>query len=269
MTMVDLVADVGESFGAYRLGDDVALLDVLTSANVACGFHAGDPRVMDSTVAQCAERGIAVGAHPSFPDLVGFGRRTMDLTRDEICSDVLYQVGALHAFAVSHGTRISHVTPHGRLGNLVVTDDRYAHGVLDAVLRYDRDLLIVTQEGRLAELAREAEVRVVLLGLADRAYNADGTLVSRQNPGAVITDPDLVVDRVVRMVRDGSVVAIDGSEIAAPCDSVLLHGDTPGSVELAQRIRRGLDAAGVTVAPMSQVLDARQLLSVGNSADRT
>src|SRR6266700_1389705 len=157
---VDLVADLGEGFGAYRMGDDDALLDVLTSANVACGFHAGDPRIMDATVASCAARGIGVGAHPSFPDLAGFGRRAMDLTADEVRTDVLYQVGALQAFTTAHGTRVRHVAPHGRLGNLVATRQDYADAVTDAVASLDQSLMILAQNGKLADAARARGLRV-------------------------------------------------------------------------------------------------------------
>jgi UPF0271 protein len=255
--IVDLVADLGEAFGAYRMGDDSGLLDVITSANVACGFHAGDPMVMNQTVSECARKAIAVGAHPGFPDLVGFGRRGMDLSRREVCTDVLYQVGALHAFATAHKTALTHITPHGRLGNLVVTDDKYASGVLDAVLAYDPTLIVVTQAGRLADLARAAGVPVAVLGIADRAYNNDGTLVSRSLPGAVITDPAEVAERVVRMVVDEVVTAVDGTELPVDCDTVLLHGDTPGAVDLAHTIRKSLSAAGVAIAPMRAVIAAK------------
>ncbi len=255
--IVDLVADLGEAFGAYRMGDDTQLLEVITSANIACGFHAGDPMVMDQTVAECARRGVAVGAHPGFPDLVGFGRRAMDLSRKEIATDMLYQIGALHAFVVANNTTLTHITPHGRLGNLVVTDDRYAEGVLDAVTQYDPTLIVVTQPGRLADRARAAGVPVSVLGIADRAYNGDGTLVSRKRADAVITDAREVTERVVRMVLDHTVLAVDGMPVPVECDTVLLHGDTPGAVDLAHSIRNSLIAAGVTIAPMRAVLDAK------------
>ena len=253
-TVVDLVADLGESFGAYRMGDDGALLEVITSANVACGFHAGDPQVMDATVAACARRGIGIGAHPGFPDLVGFGRRAMGLTADEVRTDVLYQVGALSAFAAAHGTRLGHVTPHGRLGNLVVTDAGYARAVVDAVASYDPSLAVVTQQGELEEAARKAGLKVALLGLADRAYNEDGTLVSRSEPGSVITDEREVAARVVRMVTEGVVRAVTGRDIPVSCDTVLLHGDTPGAVSLANAVRDALLAADVEIRPMADVL---------------
>src|SRR6266542_4675761 len=175
--LVDLVADLGEGFGAYTMGDDEALLDVLTSANIACGFHAGDPRIMDDTVRECVRRGVAVGAHPSFPDLVGFGRRAMDLSPGEVRTDVLYQVGALQAFAVAHGTHVQHVAPHGRLGNLVAVRQDYADAVTDAVVSVDPTLIVLAQDGALADAARAKGLRVGIVGIADRAYRDDGTLV--------------------------------------------------------------------------------------------
>jgi UPF0271 protein len=252
---VDLVADLGEGFGAYRMGDDDALLDVLTSANIACGFHAGDPRIMDATVRSCVERGVAVGAHPSFPDLVGFGRRAMELTPDEVRTDVLYQIGALHAFAAAHGTRVQHVAPHGRLGNLVATRSDYATAVADAVASLDGSLIVLAQDGELAEAARARGLRVGIVGIADRAYRDDGTLVPRSEPCAVIHDDTEIAERTVRMVTEGVIRTVGGRDIPVDCDTVLLHGDTPGAIALAHRLRKELLAAGVTIAPLSDVLD--------------
>ena len=252
---VDLVADLGEGFGAYRMGDDDALLDVLTSANIACGFHAGDPRIMDATVASCVRRGVSVGAHPSFPDLVGFGRRAMDLTADEVRTDLLYQVGALHAFAAGHGTRVSHIAPHGRLGNLVATRADYAAAVVDAVSSFDRSLIVLAQDGELATAARSAGLRVAIVGIADRAYRDDGTLVPRGEPGAVIHDEARIAERTVRMVTEGVIRSTGGRDIPVDCDTVLLHGDTPGALALAHRVRKELLAAGVRIAPLAEVLD--------------
>jgi UPF0271 protein len=251
---VDLVADLGEGFGAYRMGDDDALLDVLTSANIACGFHAGDPRIMDATVSSCVQRGVAVGAHPSFPDLAGFGRRAMELTPDEVRTDVLYQIGALQAFATAHGTRVQHVAPHGRLGNLVATRADYAAAVADAVDALDRSLIVLAQDGELAEAARARDLRVAIVGIADRAYADEGTLVPRTQPGAVIEDEAEIAERTVRMVTDGVVRTVGGRDIPVACDTVLLHGDTPGAIALAHRVRKELLAAGVTIAPLSEVL---------------
>ncbi len=255
--LVDLVADLGEGFGAYTMGDDEALLDVLTSANIACGFHAGDPRIMDDTVRECVRRGVAVGAHPSFPDLVGFGRRAMDLSPGEVRTDVLYQVGALQAFAVAHGTHVQHVAPHGRLGNLVAVRQDYADAVTDAVVSVDPTLIVLAQDGALADAARAKGLRVGIVGIADRAYRDDGTLVPRTEAGAVIHDEDEIADRTIRMVTDGVIRSAGGRDIPVECDTILLHGDTPGAISLAHRIRKELHAAGVTIAPLSDVLDAK------------
>lgn len=257
--VVDLVADLGEGFGAYRMGDDNALLDVLTSANIACGFHAGDPRIMDATVAECVRRGVGVGAHPSFPDLVGFGRRAMDLAPDEVRTDVLYQLGALQAFAAAHGTRVRHVAPHGRLGNLVATRADYAAAVVAAVSSVDPSLIVLAQDGELASAARASGLSVAIVGIADRAYRDDGTLVPRTEPGAVLHDPAEIAARTVRMVTDGVIRSVGGRDIGVDCDTVLLHGDTPGAVALARRIRADLLAAGVRIAPLAEAFAARSV----------
>ncbi|MFI6374336.1 LamB/YcsF family protein [Streptomyces sp. NPDC050546] len=251
---VDLVADLGEGFGAYTMGDDEALLEMLTSANVACGFHAGDPRIMDATVRTCVANRVAVGAHPSFPDLVGFGRRAMDLTREEVRTDVLYQIGALQAFAVAHGTRVQHVAPHGRLGNLVAVRADYARAVVEAVASLDESLIVLAQDGELADAARARGLRVGIVGIADRAYRDDGTLVPRSEPGAVIHDPDEVARRTLRMVTEGVIRSADGKDIPVVCDTVLLHGDSPGAIALAGRIRAELLAAGVEITSLDKVL---------------
>lgn len=255
--MVDLVADLGEGFGAYTMGDDEALLEMLTSANVACGFHAGDPRIMDATVRRCVERQVAVGAHPSFPDLVGFGRRHMDLTPDEVRTDLLYQIGALQAFAVAHGTRVHHVAPHGRLGNLVAVRADYAEAVVDAVASLDKSLIVLAQDGELADAARARGLRVGIVGIADRAYRDDGTLVPRSEPGAVIHDPDEIARRTLRMVTDSVIRSAAGQDIPVACDTVLLHGDTPGALALAGRVRDELRAAGVRITGLDEVLSGK------------
>ncbi|MEU1985264.1 5-oxoprolinase subunit PxpA [Nocardia sp. NPDC019395] len=254
---IDLVADIGESFGAWTMGDDDALLEVLTSANIACGFHAGDPRTMDRTVRQCVARGIGIGAHPSFPDLVGFGRRAMDLSAEEVRTDVLYQLGALHAFAVAHGTTLSHLAPHGRLGNLVATRPDYAAAVVAAVRAFDQDLIVLAQDGELADHAREQGLRVGIVGIVDRAYRADGTLVPRSEPGAVIHDTAVLVRRAVRVVTEGFIDTVEGTEIPIEADTLLLHGDNADAVRHAQAIRAALTEAGVEIAPLHRVLAAR------------
>jgi UPF0271 protein len=255
--MVDLSADIGESFGSYRMGRDTDILDSLTSANVACGFHAGDPRVMAASVAACVERGVAVGAHPGFADLVGFGRRAIDASEEEIRTDVLYQLGALAAFARAAGTPVTHVSPHGRLGNLVVSDDSYARPVADAVEAYDPAMIVVTYSGRLEQLARARGLRVGLLGFADRGYEDDGTLVSRKEPDALLHDPDRIAERAVEMVTTGGVTARSGKHIELQVDSVLLHGDNEASVSAARQVRAGLEDAGVVIAPLTEVLAAK------------
>lgn len=255
---IDLVADLGEGFGPWRMGDDEALLGVLTSANIACGFHAGDPDIMDATVRSCVRQGIGIGAHPSFPDLRGFGRREMVLTADEVRADMLYQLGALQGFAAYHGARVEHFAPHGRLGNLVATRVDYAEAVADAVRRVDPELIVLAQDGRLAEAARAAGLRVGIVGIADRAYEDDGSLVRRTEPGAVIHDPEEIRARTIRMVMDGVIVSRGGVDIPVACDTVLVHGDTDGAVELARGLRRGLEDAGAEIAKLSDVLGAAE-----------
>ncbi len=257
MPKIDLVADLGESFGAWTMGADEAILDLLTSANVACGFHAGDPRTMDLTVRRCVERGVAIGAHPSFPDLVGFGRRAMDLTADEVRTDTIYQLGALSGFAAAHGTRLSHLAPHGRLGNLVATRPDYAQAVVDAVAAVDPTLAVLAQDGCLADAARARGLAVGIVGIADRAYRADGTLVPRSEPGAVIHDAATIAARTVQIVTDGWLEAVDGSRVAVRADTILLHGDNPTAVENARAVRDALRVAGVEIAPLTEVLAER------------
>ncbi|MTE23333.1 LamB/YcsF family protein [Microbacterium sp. ZXX196] len=252
---VDLVADLGEGYGAWRMGDDAALLDVLTSANVACGFHAGDPQIMDATVRACAERGVGIGAHPSFPDLRGFGRRDMGLTASEVRSDVLYQFGALAAIAAARGQRVTHLAPHGRLGNLVAVREDYADAVASAAARVDPSLIVLAQDGKLAEAARAAGLRVGIVGIADRAYEDDGTLVPRSEPGAVIHDAEEIRERTVRMVTDGVIDSRNGVAIPIACDTVLVHGDTDDAIRLARSIRAGLAEAGVEIAPLAGWLE--------------
>lgn len=247
---IDLVADLGEGFGDWKMGDDEAMLDVLSSANVACGFHAGDPRIMDRTVASCAARGIAVGAHPSFPDLGGFGRRAMDLTSHEVRTDLTYQIGALAGFAAHHGTRLSHVAPHGRLGNLVAVRRDYAEAVVEAVTGIDRSLVVMAQDGELAIAAREAGLAVGIVGIVDRAYRSDGTLVPRSEPGAVIHDAAEVADRAVRLVAEGRLTSVEGDDLEITADTLLMHGDNPAAVALSREVRRRLEAAGVEIAPL-------------------
>lgn len=247
------VADVGEGFGPYRLGDDNAILDQLTSANIACGYHAGDPLIMDATVAACVQRGVSIGAHPSFPDRGGFGRRHMQLSQEELRTDVLYQLGALHAFAVARGTRIGHVTMHGRLGNLVVKDPYFAEPVCDAIASFDPSIVVVGREGELTERARRIGIPIAPLALIDRSYIDAQTLVPRSEPNAVLTDPEAIMHRLLRLATDGVIESVDGTEIPVNTAVVLLHGDTPGSAELAGRARRSIEDAGIELVPIPEL----------------
>ena len=252
---VDLVADLGEGFGAYRMGDDNALLDILTSANIACGFHAGDPRIMDATVKACVQRRVAVGAHPSFPDLVGFGRRAMDLTADEVRTDVLYQIGrapGVRRRQRHEGRAPRPARPAGQPGRHPRrTTPRPSSTPLR---RSTRALIVLAQDGELADAARARGMRVGIVGIADRAYRADGTLVPRTEPGAVLHDEQEIAERTVRMVVDGEIRSVDGTIVPVRCDTVLLHGDNPAAISLARRIRAELQSAGVRIAPLRDVL---------------
>ena len=262
---IDLVADVGESFGDYRMGADEEIIPILTSANVACGFHAGDPRTMATTVDTCLSHDVAIGAHPGFPDLVGFGRRTMNLTREEIRTDILYQIGALNGFVQARQARLTHVSPHGRLGNLAVTDRHYALGVIDAIEQYDPTLVVLTQAGELEREARARKLTVSVMGLPDRMYEDDGNLVSRREPGAVLHDPGEIADRALSMVLDGSVTSRHGRRVEIACDSLLLHGDNSASVQAARRVRAALEAEGVHLAtPFSRKEAAKEILAAQN-----
>ena len=247
---INLSADLGEGFGAYVMADDAAMLDVVSAANIACGFHAGDPRIMERTVRECVDRGVCIGAHPALPDLVGFGRRTLDCSPHEVYTDVLYQLGALSGFVRSYGGRIAHATPHGRLGYLTRKDREIADAVVRAARAFDEEIRVVSREGYLTEAAHEAGLRTGYVGFADRAYGDDGELVSRNRPGAVIHNPDDVVDRVVRMARERRVRTISGRDLSIKCDTILVHGDTSGSVQLARAIVAGLVKAGVAIRPL-------------------
>ncbi|WP_027717371.1 LamB/YcsF family protein [Desulfovirgula thermocuniculi] len=248
---VDLNADIGESFGAYTIGLDEELIKYITSANIACGLHAGDPLVMERTVALAAAHGVAVGAHPGYPDLQGFGRRDMSLSPAEVKAYVMYQVGALMAFARAAGVKLTHVKPHGALYNTAARDPRIAAAVVEAVKAVDEGLVLLALAGsEMVKAARAAGLAVAQEVFADRAYHADGTLVPRGVPGAVIHDPEVAIPRAVRMVTEGKVRAITGEEIAIEADSICVHGDNPRAVEFARRLKEALVAAGVLVRPL-------------------
>jgi len=245
---LDLNSDLGEGYGRWTLGDDAALLEIVTSANVACGFHAGDPATIDRTVRAAVERGVAVGAQVSYPDLVGFGRREIDVPPGDLTADVLYQLGALEAFARAAGSRVRYVKPHGALYNRIVRDPVQAAAVAEAIRRYDPALPLLTLPGSAAAAAAaEAGIEAVGEGFADRAYTGDGRLVSRREPGAVLDDPGRVAARAARMATEGRVGTVDGGEVAVEVRSLCVHGDTPGAVELARAVRAALEEAGVAL----------------------
>ncbi|MFI1033425.1 LamB/YcsF family protein [Streptomyces sp. NPDC020951] len=247
-TAIDLNADLGEGFGRWRLTDDEQLLSVVTSANVACGFHAGDAATMRRVCELAAERGVTIGAQVSYRDLAGFGRRAMDVPSAELTAEVAYQIGALEVFARAAGARVAYVKPHGALYNRVVHDVEQAGAVVDGVLLADAALPVLGLPGsRLLELARKAGLRAVPEAFADRAYTDEGTLVPRALAGAVVADPDAVVERSVRLARLGRVTSHTGSSVEVRARSLCLHGDTPGAVELARRVRRRLEESGVRV----------------------
>ncbi|MEV3992490.1 5-oxoprolinase subunit PxpA [Streptomyces sp. NPDC049837] len=245
---IDLNADLGEGFGRWRLTDDEQLLSVVTSANVACGFHAGDAATMRRVCALAAERKVRIGAQVSYRDLAGFGRRSMDVPYDELAAEVAYQIGALEVFARAAGVRVSYVKPHGALYNRIVHDEGQAQAVVDGVMLTGERLPLLGLPGsRLHEVAEKAGLPVVTEAFADRAYTADGTLVPRREEGAVITDPAAVVERSVSMARFGVVTSRCGRSVAVRARSLCLHGDTPGAVDLARRVRAELEASGVRV----------------------
>ena len=249
---VDLNADMGESFGRYRLGDD-ALLDVVTSASIACGFHAGDPMVMRDTVAGAVKRGVAIGAHPGYPDLVGFGRRELAATPEEIEAFVVYQVGALHGVCAAAGTRLRYVKAHGALYNRAARDVAAADAIARAVRSVDPSLALLGLAGSaMIGAAERAGIRGVSEAFVDRAYRGDGTLVPRSESGAVLTDAETVAERALRMVQSQSVPAADGSVVSIRVESLCTHGDGPRAVEIVSAVRRRLEEAGVIVTAFAR-----------------
>ena len=246
---VDLNADVGEGFGRWRLGDDEAVLSLVTSANVACGFHAGDPSMIAHTCRDAVAAGVTICAHVGYRDLAGFGRRFLDCSPTELADDVLYQLGALDAISRAAGGTIRYVKPHGALYNAIVHHEEQAAAVVRAVVDHDASLPVVGLPGSVwLRQAESAGLRVVAEAFADRAYTPEGGLVDRRQPGAVLHDPDEVAARVVRMATDGVVEAVDGSLVPVAAESVCVHGDSPGAVAMARAVRAGLEGAGVRLA---------------------
>jgi len=252
MKRIDLNADLGESFGAYTIGMDEEILRSVTSANVACGFHAGDPTVMARTVHLAKEAGVAVGAHPGFPDLQGFGRRNLAMSPGEAASCVIYQVGALRAFLSAEGMRLQHVKLHGALYNMAAADYELSRAICDSIRKIAPDAVFLGLSGsRMLEAARDAGLQTAGEVFADRAYNDDGSLVSRRLPGAVLHDPEEAIARTVRMVTEGKVRSINGRDLPIRADSVCVHGDNESALVFVRRIREALEQAGVSVCPIT------------------
>ena len=250
---IDFNCDMGESFGMYKMGFDEEVIKHITSANIACGFHAGDPMWMRHTVDLALRHGVAIGAHPSFPDLNGFGRRNMVVSADEAKNDVTYQVGALQAFTADK--KLQHVKPHGAMYNMAVNDESLAQAICESILEIDPDMILVALAGsRWLDIAEDMGLKVAREIFADRALNADGTLVSRSQPGSVIHETAEVVERSLRMVTEGKATAITGEQIDVQADSLCLHGDTPGAVEMAASLKRELEAADVEILPLARIL---------------
>lgn len=257
MSAIDLNCDLGESFGVYTIGMDEAVIPYITSANIACGCHAGDPMVMERTVALCRENGVCVGAHPGFPDLAGFGRRNMDVTPDEVRAYVTYQVGALKGFCDAAGIRLNHVKPHGALYNMAGKDYALAMAVCEAVKAIDGSLILLALSGsRMIEAANAIGLPCASEVFADRGYRCDGSLVPRGQAGALIEDEDTAIARVIRMAKTGKVKTVDGQDIRIQADSVCVHGDGKKALEFVKKIRQALESAGIDLESLTDKKDA-------------
>jgi UPF0271 protein len=255
---IDINCDMGESFGAYALGMDGEVIKYISSANIACGYHAGDPRVMHATVRMAKENGVAVGAHPGFPDLVGFGRRNMDCTPDEIRDFVIYQIGALVGFCRLHNVPMQHVKPHGNLYNMSVGNETMSRAIAEAIAAVDSNLIWVALGGAQAPMVRkiaaEAGIRAAFEAFPDRTYDSDGRLTSRKKPGAVIEDSQRSAEQALRMAIDGEIIAVDGSRLKIEIHTLCLHGDNPSAVEHTLTIRQSLATEGITIVPVAEII---------------
>jgi UPF0271 protein len=255
---MDLNCDMGESFGAYKIGLDEEVIKYITSANIACGWHGGDPAVMRKTIQMAKERGVGVGAHPGYPDLLGFGRRNMDCSPEEVRDYVIYQIGALQAFAKALGTKVEHVKPHGNLYLMAVEEEKTARTIAEAIVSVDENLIYVALGGSkgamMTEVGKKVGLRVAYEAFPDRAYTPEGTLVSRRQPGALLKDPEVVAERALMMATKGKTMAIDGREIPLVVQTLCVHGDNPSAVDLVRRIREKLSAAGVDLVPIGKIL---------------
>ncbi len=248
MAHIDLNSDLGESYGAWSMGDDEAMLSIVSSANIACGFHAGDPTGIFKTVKAATANGVVIGAHVSYPDRVGFGRRDMDVTPEDLIADVIYQIGALKGIAAAAGTTVRYVKPHGALYNRIAHDSKQGQAVVDGIKAVDPSLVLMgLANAPILDLASKAGLSVVAEAFADRAYTPDGQLVSRREKGAVLHDADQIADRMVQLARQGTLEAIDGSVIKIEAQSICVHGDSPGAVDIAREIRRRFETDGIAV----------------------
>lgn len=248
VTAIDLNSDLGESFGAWTMGDDAAILKLVSSANVACGFHAGSPASLLSTLHAAKQQGVTIGAHVSYPDLVGFGRRNMDVASDELRADVIYQIGALQGLARAAGTEVRYVKPHGALYNTIAHDERQALAVIEAILAVDANLPLVGLAGsRVLTLAQEKGLKTISEAFADRAYHADGSLVSRREAGSVLHNANVVAQRMLQLLVEGGITSIEGQFTPVQADSICVHGDTLGAIEMARQVRQLLEAQGIMI----------------------
>ena len=255
MYKVDVNSDLGESFGRYTLGMDADILQLVSSANVACGYHASDPLVMNKTIAMAKETGVRVGAHPGFPDLMGFGRRNMDVSPAEAKAYTLYQLGALDAFCKAHGVKMQHVKPHGAMYNMAGKDYALSKAICEAIYEYDKDLIVMALSGgELVHAAEDMGLKVAREVFADRAYEEDGSLVNRRKEGAMITDENEAIARVVRMIKEQKVTAITGKDIPIKADSVCVHGDGVKALAFVKKIRETLTAEGIEIVPLEAIL---------------
>ena len=255
MFRVDLNSDLGESFGRYTIGMDDKIIPMITSANVACGYHASDPVVMNKTLAMAKEAGIRVGAHPGFPDLMGFGRRNLSVSQEEAKAYTLYQLGALDAFCRINGLKMQHVKPHGALYNMAAKDYELSKAIYEAIKEFDQELIVLALSGgELAHAAKDMGLRTALEVFADRAYEEDGTLVNRRKEGAMITDETLAISRVVRMIKEKKVTAITGKDIPIQADSVCVHGDGEKALAFVEKIRAALQDEGIEICSLDEIV---------------
>tara|TARA_B100000949_G_scaffold214964_1_gene210871 strand:+ start:704 stop:1471 length:768 start_codon:yes stop_codon:yes gene_type:complete len=252
-TKVDFNSDIGESFGQYKLGLDEDIVKYVSSANIACGFHAGDPMWMSKTVQLAEKHDVGIGAHPSYPDLRGFGRRNMNIEPEEVKNDVIYQIGALTGFTANK--KLQHVKPHGAMYNNAVNNEKLAEAICSAIIEVDSDLILLALSGsRWISIAKEMGLKVAQEVFADRAINSDGTLVSRSIDGSVIHDPDVIAERTLKMVKQGYITSVTGEDVAVDADSICLHGDNPEAVQIAKEVKAALETAGINIVPLSELV---------------